>query len=84
MPRKFKNIDHLLKPDPIYHDKLMQKFVNNLMYSGKRSTSQRIFYRAIDGRNAMSVQICPQRRNAIQIPVPPRIYQRVSIPAIDD
>ncbi|MDR2400777.1 MAG: 30S ribosomal protein S7 [Deferribacteraceae bacterium] len=34
-------------PDPIYGDVLITKFVNNLMYSGRKSTAEGIFYKAI-------------------------------------
>ena len=37
-----------LKPDPRYHSKLASKFVNCLMWQGKKPTAQRIFYSALD------------------------------------
>jgi small subunit ribosomal protein S7 len=37
-----------LKPDPRYNDKLASKFVNCLMWEGKKATSMRIFYGALD------------------------------------
>jgi small subunit ribosomal protein S7 len=37
-----------LKPDPIYGSLLAGKFINCLMWGGKKSTAQRIFYRALD------------------------------------
>src|SRR5574342_991036 len=35
-------------PDPKFHSILVTKFINVLMYEGKRSTAEQIFYRAID------------------------------------
>lgn len=35
-------------PDPRYNDTLVTKFVNNLMLDGKKSTSFKIFYEAMD------------------------------------
>ncbi len=35
-------------PDPKFNDKLVTQFVNNLMYSGKKSLAFRIFYDALD------------------------------------
>jgi small subunit ribosomal protein S7 len=35
-----------LKPDPRYNNKLVSKFVNCLMWQGKKATAQRIFYDA--------------------------------------
>ena len=37
-----------LKPDPIYGSKLAAKFINCLMWQGKKATSMRIFYGAMD------------------------------------
>jgi len=35
-------------PDPVFGDKLVTQFVNNLMLDGKKSVSYRIFYSALD------------------------------------
>jgi small subunit ribosomal protein S7 len=35
-------------PDPKYKDKLVAKFMNNLMLAGKKSLSEKIFYGAMD------------------------------------
>lgn len=35
-------------PDPKFNDKMVTKFVNNLMLKGKKSTAFEIFYNAID------------------------------------
>lgn len=37
-----------LNPDPRYNDPLVTRFVNNLMYDGKKSTSFEVFYDAMD------------------------------------
>ncbi|MFW6169617.1 MAG: 30S ribosomal protein S7 [Planctomycetota bacterium] len=37
-----------LKPDPKYNSLLASKFVNSLMWDGKRSTAQGVFYDALD------------------------------------
>jgi small subunit ribosomal protein S7 len=37
-----------LNPDPRYGSVLVSKFVNNLMFGGKKSTAQTIFYTAMD------------------------------------
>jgi small subunit ribosomal protein S7 len=44
--RKAKKIAIL--PDPKFNDVVVTKFVNNLMYSGKKSLAFRIFYDAIE------------------------------------
>src|SRR5579864_5349561 len=45
--RKSKPKKRILLPDPIYKDQLVTRFVNNLMYGGKKSTAYGIFYDAI-------------------------------------
>ena len=37
-----------LAPDPKFHDKLVTRFVNNLMWQGKKSGAFSIFYDALD------------------------------------
>ena len=37
-----------LLPDPRFNDQLVTRFVNNLMWSGKKSIALKIFYDAID------------------------------------
>jgi small subunit ribosomal protein S7 len=37
-----------LAPDPKFNDKLVTRFVNNLMWQGKKSVALTIFYDAID------------------------------------
>ncbi len=44
--RKAKKIAIL--PDPKFNEQVVTKFVNNLMYSGKKSLAFKIFYEAID------------------------------------
>ena len=37
-----------LAPDPRYNDKLVTRFVNNIMWEGKKSTALTIFYDAVE------------------------------------
>jgi small subunit ribosomal protein S7 len=37
-----------LKPDPRHGSKLASKFINCMMWQGKKGTAQRIFYNALD------------------------------------
>ena len=37
-----------LKPDPRFNSKLASKFINCLMWQGKKGTAQRIFYDALE------------------------------------
>jgi small subunit ribosomal protein S7 len=46
--RKAKPKIRITLPDPKFGDELVTKFVNNIMYAGKKSTAYRIFYEAMD------------------------------------
>ena len=46
--RKAKPKKHVILPDPVYNDVKVSKFVNHLMYDGKKNTSFEIFYGASD------------------------------------
>jgi len=48
MAKKFESTERFLKPDPKYHSFLVAKFINCLMRRGKKSTAERIFYRAAE------------------------------------
>jgi small subunit ribosomal protein S7 len=37
-----------LKPDPRFHNELVSKFINCLMWQGKKATAMRVFYGAMD------------------------------------
>ena len=45
--RKRKAKKRPLLPDPKFNDQLVTRFVNNLMWSGKKSTAFKIFYDAL-------------------------------------
>ncbi|NBR82630.1 MAG: 30S ribosomal protein S7 [Flavobacteriia bacterium] len=46
--RKTRAKKRILLPDPKFNDPLVTRFVNNMMYDGKKSTAYAIFYDAID------------------------------------
>ncbi|MCU0442543.1 MAG: 30S ribosomal protein S7 [Bacteroidia bacterium] len=46
--RKTKPKKRILTPDPKFNDTLVTRFVNNMMWSGKKSTAFTIFYDALD------------------------------------
>ncbi len=53
MAKKFTASNQQLKPDPKFSNKLVSKFINCLMWDGKKSTAQQVFYDAMDiiGKN---------------------------------
>ena len=46
--RKAKPKKRVILPDPVFNDKNVSKFVNHLMYDGKKNTAYEIFYKALD------------------------------------
>jgi small subunit ribosomal protein S7 len=48
MPRKGHIAKRKTEADPVYSSDLVTKFVNSLMWSGKKSTAEGIFYQALD------------------------------------
>ncbi|MEL7088289.1 MAG: 30S ribosomal protein S7 [Planctomycetota bacterium] len=48
MGRGFTKSEEQLKPDPKYSDKVLARFINCLMYDGKKTAAQRVVYNAFD------------------------------------
>ncbi|RKZ21885.1 30S ribosomal protein S7 [bacterium] len=48
MPRRRRAEKREVPPDPKYGSELVTKFINNLMWDGKKTVAQRIFYKALD------------------------------------
>src|SRR2546427_8055621 len=46
--KKFTASETILKPDPRFNSKLVSKFINCLMWQGKKTVAQKIFYDAMD------------------------------------
>ena len=46
--RKSKPKKRIILPDPQFNDSLVTRFVNNLMYSGKKSVALDVFYDAME------------------------------------
>ena len=47
MPRKGHIAKRVVAADPVYGSELVTKFVNSMMWGGKKSTAQGIFYQAM-------------------------------------
>ena len=46
--RKAKPKKRVILPDPVFNDQKVSKFVNHLMYDGKKTISYEIFYNALE------------------------------------
>ena len=46
--RKAKPKKRVILPDPVFNDLKVSKFVNHLMYDGKKNASYEIFYKSLD------------------------------------
>lgn len=45
---KFKSTERFLKPDPRHNNIVVAKFINQLMYDGKKSVAQEVLYGALE------------------------------------
>jgi len=48
VPRRAGATVRTLEPDPVYNSRLVTQIVNRLMVDGKKSTAERIVYKALD------------------------------------
>jgi small subunit ribosomal protein S7 len=48
MPRRREAEKREILPDPKFNNKLVAKFINNLMYSGRKGVAENIFYGSLD------------------------------------
>ena len=48
MPRRREVPKREILPDPVYNSQLVTKFINSMMYGGKRATSSGIVYEALN------------------------------------
>ncbi len=48
MSRRRRAIKRVIEGDPKFNNIVVQKFVNKLMYEGKKSTAEHIFYKSLD------------------------------------
>jgi small subunit ribosomal protein S7 len=49
MPRKGSVPRREVLPDPVYNSRLAARFINRLMYDGKKGVAEKIFYAALSG-----------------------------------
>ena len=62
--RKAKPKKRVILPDPVFNDQKVSKFVNHLMYDGKKSTSYEIFYNALD---TVKAKMANEEKSALEI-----------------
>ena len=75
MPRKGWVLRRKIPGDPVYGSDLVQKFISSMMYDGKRSTAQTIFYNAMDQvakKTNEAASPLPMRCTIAQRPTPVR------------
>jgi small subunit ribosomal protein S7 len=46
--KKFTASEDILRPDPRFNSKLVSKFINCLMWDGKKTIAQKVFYTAME------------------------------------
>ena len=62
--RKAKPKKRVILPDPVFNDQKVSKFVNHLMYDGKKTISYQIFYNALD---AVKVKMSKEEKSPLEI-----------------
>ena len=62
--RKAKPKKRIILPDPVFGDVKVSKFVNHLMYDGKKSISYEIFYNALE---IVKTKMASEERDALTI-----------------
>ena len=62
--RKAKPKKRVILPDPVFNDTKVSKFVNHLMYDGKKSISYEIFYNALE---AVKAKMQNEEKSALEI-----------------
>ena len=62
--RKAKPKKRVILPDPVYNDQKVTKFVNHLMYDGKKNTSYEIFYTALE---IVKKKLANEEKSALEI-----------------
>ena len=62
--RKAKPKKRVILPDPVFNDQKVSKFVNHLMYDGKKSISYEIFYHALD---TVKAKMSNEEKSALEI-----------------
>src|SRR6059058_5427331 len=84
--KKFTASEDMLKPDARFNSKLVAKFINCLMWQGKKTVAQKVFYTAMDQvkekvKDAQPLEVFEQAINNVrfQMQVPtafrPRSYR---------
>src|SRR3977135_604753 len=48
MPRRRRPEPREIVADPLYNSTLVEKFVNSMMWDGKKTTAQKLFYQAME------------------------------------
>ena len=62
--RKAKPKKRVILPDTVFNDKKVSKFVNHLMYDGKKSISYEIFYNALE---TVKAKMSNEEKSALEI-----------------
>ena len=62
--RKAKPKKRVILPDPVFGDVRVTKFVNHLMYDGKKSTAYTIFYNALE---TVKAKMPNEEKSALEI-----------------
>ena len=65
--RKAKPKKRVILPDPVFNDQKVSKFVNHLMYDGKKTKSYEIFYNALNALETVKAKMQNEEKSALEI-----------------
>ena len=68
--RKAKPKKRVILPDPVFNDQKVSKFVNHLMYDGKKTKSYEIFYNALE---TVKAKMQNEEKSALEINITPQV-----------
>ena len=88
MSRKRKAPVRKVYPDPKFHSEVVSKFINSIMYDGKRSTAEKILYDALEkikSKNKVKpifafgfIKFCSSNNASVSVSVVKNIISAVS------
>ena len=69
MPRRRRVEIREVPQDPVYNSTLVEKFINSMMWQGKKTVAQGIFYDSMDKIRERSLPLIARSRRGLDVSV---------------
>ena len=79
MPRRRRPVKREVLPDPKFNSQLISKFVNVMMYDGKKGIAEKAFYDAMDVKPLVEVKSRRVGGATYQVPIEIRAERRQAL-----